>query len=54
MEFYQAVPFEERASIGQELVSRVSGRKSTISPKAVMRAMSVQMAGITGKSMNWS
>ncbi len=46
--FYQSVPIEERASIGQELVSRPSGRKSTHSSKLIARTMSVHMAGITG------
>ena len=50
--FYQSVPIEERASIGQELVSRPSGRKSTHSSKLIARTMSVHMAEITGISMD--
>ena len=49
VKFYQSVPIEERASIGQELVSRPSGRKSsTHSSKLISRTMSVHMAEITG------
>ena len=50
VEFFDAVPIEERASIGQELV--FSTRKSTVSPQhagRLTRTMSVKMAEITGK-----
>ena len=48
MTFYQSVPFEERASIGQGLMS-TSFRKSTISPQSLKRTVSVVMPEITGK-----
>ncbi len=52
VDFFDVVPIEERASIGQELM--FSSRKSTISPQTqhLRRAMSVKMADITGTLAN--